>query len=271
MSSTYRSAIGAALLMVTVGLAMPAAQAAEEAPLAIQFNETLRVKDQHTFVEKGNGSLSEHVTSEAGAVRIEATMPLDRDLTLDPDTPLVLSAGNLTLRSSLSADPHYHAGMHQANILLTTPSRSGKSALVYGHLKLKWSRTQLTVQVDGNIPQLSPVCAREVLGNPMKVTSTRVQQPTSIDLARMQPGGTTLVSFAEANEGETRAILEIGRIRATARVHFHARSSARSTNGGSYEDSGIDWKYIKASPGEMDGGEHRTRETTIKVTGSSGS
>ena len=193
MNSTYRGAIGAALLLVTMGLANPAAKAAEEMPLTIQFTETLRVRDQHTFVEKGNGSLSEHVSSEGGAVRLEATLSLDGDLTLEPDTPLVISAGNLTLRSTLSADPHYHAGMHQANILLATPSRSGKSAVAYGHLKLKWSKTRLTVQVDGNIPQLSPICAREIVGNPMKVTGRHVQQPSPVDMARLQNGGTTLV------------------------------------------------------------------------------
>lgn len=270
MNSNYRSAVCAALFLVSCGCGVPAALAADDTPLSFQFSETLRVRDQKTVVDKMNGSLTEHVSSEGGNVRIDAAVPFTGEPALDPSTPIVVTAGNFALRSTLGADPHYRVGMHQANILLTTPSGSGKSSVVYGHIKVKWTRTRLTVQVEGNIPQLTPVCARDFMTSTSNVSATQTQHDTHPERGEGLLQGARTTTAAGDNKGETRAHLEVGEIRATARVVFHVKASARTTDGGHYVDSGIEWKYLNASPGEMDGGSHTTRETTVKVTGSDG-
>jgi len=268
MSFNYRSAVSAALLLVTCSWAAPPAGAAEDTPLVFQFSETLRVHNQQTVVDKTNGSLTESVSREAGTLRLDAAMPIDGDMALDPSTPIVVTAGNLTLRSVLAADPHYRVGMHQANILLTTPSESGKSSVVYGHVKIRWTRNRLTVQVEGNLPALTPICARDFVSNPSKVTTTQAQLVSRGGQGESPVPGTRVTIFVVGNKGETTAKLEVGQTRATARVLFDIKSSARTLNGGPYEDSGIKWKYLNASPGEMDAGRHTAHDTTVKVTGS---
>ncbi len=138
MNSTYRCAVRAALVLTTFSWAAQAARAADNTtlPLTIQFSETLHVRDQQTVVDKMNGSLTEHVSSEGGAVRIDAAVHLDRDITVEPSTPIEISAGNFKLCTTLAADPNYHAGMRQANIALAAPTGSGKSSVFYGHVKI---------------------------------------------------------------------------------------------------------------------------------------
>lgn len=267
MNSTYRGTASVCLLLATCCWAMPPAGAAEDKPLSFRFTETLRVRDQQTELQQMNGSVTEHVSSEGGAIRIDATLPITDDLTLDPSTPVVVTAGSFTLRTTLSADPRYRAGMHQANILLTSPTGSGKSAVVTGHEKLSWNRKRLTLHIDGNLPALTPVCAGDFLKSAGNGPQKRSQQVAPTITSEGLVPGAALTVRTGADTGETSAQVEVGQIRATARLQFRVKSSARTVEGGPYEDSGIEWKFIKTSAAEMRGGQRTARETTVTVTG----
>ncbi|HEV2474468.1 MAG TPA: hypothetical protein VGS41_17455, partial [Chthonomonadales bacterium] len=149
------------------------------------------------------------------------------------------------------------------------PSRSGRNSFVSGHARINWTSRRFTIHIDGVVPSLTPVCAGDFIANPAGAEEIRRRQSAPTDKGESAVVGARVTKLA-GSDGATRAQLEVGQMRAAARVLFHVKSSTRTVVGGHYVDSGLQWKYLTASPDEMDAGRHSVRETTINAAGKAG-